>query len=145
MSRLVIESMSPHSLMLMWADEEDTGATVGQEHTRTRSHEATAKYCRAKMKKLLDTESRTPAMFEEFEYFAVEVAIAEYAGKNRDAARYEDGAWCFETQRAASAALKIANGARRAAKVEWENTTPMPGWAVQATAAGWKPPKGWKP
>lgn len=44
----------------------------------------------------------------------------------------------FETEHAAKKALAAANAAL--------NLGPeMPDWAVKAAAAGWTPPKGWKP
>lgn len=40
-----------------------------------------------------------------------------------------------------------ANAALRAIKAAWKTNTgaSWPEWAVKAQAAGWKPPKGWKP
>lgn len=41
---------------------------------------------------------------------------------------------------------RTAREALRAAKLALKNVdVPMPEWAKQAAAAGWRPPKGWKP
>ncbi len=41
--------------------------------------------------------------------------------------------------------IKQARLALTAANAALLNGKTLPAWAVQATAAGWKPPKGWKP
>lgn len=46
----------------------------------------------------------------------------------------------WETQKAAKAALSIVKAAIKAGV-----DRPLPEWAKQALAAGWKAPKGWKP
>ena len=45
----------------------------------------------------------------------------------------------FETEKKAKLAILAANESLL------NDGAPMPEWAVKATAAGWKPPKGWKP
>lgn len=40
---------------------------------------------------------------------------------------------------------KEALDALRAVKQAMKSALPMPDWAVKAAAAGWTPPKGWKP
>jgi hypothetical protein len=50
------------------------------------------------------------------------------------------GFW-WETETKAKFALAKVNAMAKAALSE----IPWPDWAVKATAAGWKPPKGWKP
>lgn len=47
----------------------------------------------------------------------------------------------FETMADAKRALAIVKAAQQAAK----DNKPWPNWALQAKAAGWKPPKGWTP
>jgi len=42
----------------------------------------------------------------------------------------------------AQAALHACNAALKAFRL---SSKPMPEWALTAAAAGWKPPKGWKP
>lgn len=45
----------------------------------------------------------------------------------------------FETKKKAQVALKAANEGLHSGEAPW------PAWALQAKAAGWTPPKGWKP
>ena len=47
----------------------------------------------------------------------------------------------WESKSKAQAALRVA----KQAVEELSSTTPMPEWAKQALAAGWKAPKGWRP
>jgi hypothetical protein len=49
--------------------------------------------------------------------------------------------WYFERRSDAVEALRQANAAL---SLGWQDK-PMPEWAVTALAAGWTPPKGWKP
>lgn len=51
------------------------------------------------------------------------------------------GVWYFERRTDAVAALRHAN---IALNLGWHDK-PMPDWAVTALAAGWTPPKDWKP
>jgi hypothetical protein len=55
--------------------------------------------------------------------------------------------WGFQwpTVSAARSALRAVNTARRLARTQAATATPMPEWAMTALAAGWKPPRGWKP
>jgi hypothetical protein len=55
--------------------------------------------------------------------------------------RRADGAFVWESESDAKKALRAARAAVRAAKAG----KPLPEWAITATAAGWKPPKGWTP
>lgn len=69
----------------------------------------------------------------------------DYLLANQTAAKlavYRDTAgffWYSET--AARKAMGTINATRKAAQAE----KPWPEWAVQAVAAGWKAPKGWRP
>ena len=49
--------------------------------------------------------------------------------------------WVWETTAQAKKALAVA----RLALKNFRADAPWPAWAVQAKAAGWKPPKGWMP
>lgn len=49
--------------------------------------------------------------------------------------------WRWYSKSGAAAALRVAKAAVAAAK----SNRPLPEWAQQALAAGWKAPKGWKP
>jgi hypothetical protein len=50
-----------------------------------------------------------------------------------------------DAQKALTAAKAAVKALRERAKQVAKNSTPWPTWALQAKAAGWKPPKGWKP
>lgn len=69
---------------------------------------------------------------------AWEVWIASKLAKESGA--YRDGAaFCWESKSAALAVL-------RAIKLQFRNAErPLPEWATTALAAGWKPPKDWRP
>lgn len=47
----------------------------------------------------------------------------------------------FGSKSRAERALRIVKACKKLA----EENVPWPEWALQAQAAGWKPPKGWKP
>lgn len=49
--------------------------------------------------------------------------------------------YCWETRADAQKALRAA----KTALLDAYSKTPLPDWAKQALAAGWKMPKGWKP
>jgi hypothetical protein len=74
---------------------------------------------------------------DEPEHIAASKA-AESLGTNR---RRTDGALTWESKSDATKALRAARAAVKAAKAG----KPLPEWAITATAAGWKPPKGWTP
>lgn len=73
-------------------------------------------------------------------------AVAFLAAKTTPGARtsgsgkYDQDVW-WETKAEATAALRTVNAALKADR----SATPWPEWTKQATAAGWKPPKGWAP
>ncbi len=61
------------------------------------------------------------------------------AGKTADVERDLNG-YHWPTKAKAEAALRAINAA-----LKNDTGAPMPDWAVKASAAGWKAPKGWKP
>jgi hypothetical protein len=70
-----------------------------------------------------------------------EMRIAQAAAKpfaDEDEEGY--GKYLFPSKKAAQQALTAANGALLRG-----DQKPWPAWAAQAKAAGWTPPKGWKP
>lgn len=67
-----------------------------------------------------------------WEWRMAEQAVAPFAEKRTDAG------YVFATRQRAEAALVAANLALITKK-------PVPAWVAEATAAGWKPPRGWKP
>lgn len=56
-------------------------------------------------------------------------------------ARRDGRGFFWSSKEDAMRAMKLARAACDAA----ESTKPWPDWAVRASAAGWKAPKGWKP
>jgi hypothetical protein len=73
---------------------------------------------------------------ERVELEAMHKAALLTAGAQKD----RDG-FHWPSERAARSALSSINAAARAARAG----KPWPDWAIKARAAGWKPPKGWKP
>lgn len=60
----------------------------------------------------------------------------------------EGAGYFWETKAQATTALRAANAALRAANATVktaQSSVPLPEWAKQALAAGWKMPRGWKP
>jgi hypothetical protein len=64
---------------------------------------------------------------------------ATIAASKTEGVELREGAYTWQSDAQARKALK-------AAKLGMKNLdTPWPDWAVKAKAAGWTPPKGWKP
>jgi hypothetical protein len=55
--------------------------------------------------------------------------------------RGDDGTFAFDYIMDAKRALSLANATLNSLA----DSKPWPQWAIDATAAGWKAPKGWKP
>jgi hypothetical protein len=73
----------------------------------------------------------------DYESYVVQEAVRASDGCRIGRVQY-DGFY-FESRKEAVAAKRAADFARK------NMETPMPQWAIQAAAAGWKAPKGWKP
>jgi len=67
-----------------------------------------------------------------------EIMVADTAAKPFSCGKGPYG-YSFESEKQAKLALIACNTALL------NGGAPMPDWAVKATAAKWKPPKGWKP
>lgn len=98
------------------ADEQDFGAYLGEEIPAPKP------------------PKKEKERFEARELRAAFQAVAPFAFSGGDGSPF-----LFETEREARRALQAANAALLGLKEEW------PSWATTALAAGWKPPKGWKP
>ena len=124
-----------------WDLDGDPGAWVGQDAS---SSLESLKTQAAKAKQRRDEDG-----WSEFEYLAVEIAAKEWATekKNRDVflRRGIGGGYEFESMSAAKRFLAAMKSAAKAARHEYDTGVPWPEWAKQAQAAGWKPPKNWKP
>jgi|GEM_PF-4233254 len=104
-----------HGYALQWIVDDDDGAYVGQS---------------ADMSEEVSRKSRDDR----------ETYLAEQAAKSSKAeAEIVGGIYVWESYRAADAVRKAAMLAIKTDAAE------MPEWATKALAAGWKPPKGWKP
>lgn len=118
-TKLIIDDNDSYVYRLAWFIVEDDyiGGTLGEET-----------YTEADLKRKKDPESR--------EHIAATIAASRTVGVERDSNGYYWG-----SRKAASAALKACKIAMKVARAG----TPWPEWAVKASAAGWKPPKGWTP
>lgn len=123
-----------HDWHVAWWDEGDEGAWLGQEHKLPFS---ALQERRQKEKQARD--------WLEFEYLSVELAAREWFVKQRPAAvaALMEG-YSIDQRRDAVALLAVARAAAKAARLEFDDIV-WPDWALQAQAAGWKPPKNWKP
>ena len=78
---------------------------------------------------------------EEVEYWAVEVAVAATPGVQGD-----EYGFFWEFMAGATDALRHARAVLKMERLRFKNKeNPWPPWALEAKAAGWKPPKNWKP
>lgn len=123
-----------HSEGIAWfTDDSGEGAWLGQQALTSSELDA------------LLAECKTRRDFIEYEYYYVERAVAcAVAAAEIGATRGVTG-WHFEEESQRKKALALARAARQAAKREFNTDVAWPDWAQQALAAGWKPPKGWKP
>ena len=71
---------------------------------------------------------------------AVRTALDAYC-KRIGIERQRGKAYTFETRKQANEALRLCNAALHF----MQSKKPLPEWATTALAAGWAPPKGWKP
>jgi len=103
-------------------DEFDMGAYCGQSKTKPSD------------KIPSDLEEREFWAYERAGFQTIEEGPKGYCGHD------STGFW-WETERQAKEALAKIKVLAKATL----SSVPWPDWAVQAAAAGWKPPKGWKP
>ena len=67
--------------------------------------------------------------------------IASRAAFEASEVTVESSGYFWDTKAQATTAMRAANAALKVAR----SKIPLPEWAKQALAAGWKMPKGWKP
>lgn len=122
-----------------WCDEGEEGAPLGQPGLSIAA--LIKKRERARTSKRRDVR-------ETFQYWAVELAAAMWAASRPDDVTYQGlggpriGVLSYKQATAYLRAMRTAAlGALRA----FDAKTPWPEWALTAQAAGWTPPKGWKP
>ena len=86
-----------------------------------------------------------PKTHEDPEYAAVEAAAAAFANENPDHVISRRDSICHELLiESKSKAISYLLRLKLAMKLVNANK-PWPDWAIKATEAGWKPPRGWKP
>lgn len=122
-----------------WFDEADgEGARVGQDNKK--SIEKLKEECE-EARGVRDEEGLSM-----FEYFFVEIAAKNWHAKDmRDDVHPEDFGYEFDSDATCRKFLAAMKVALKVAQSEYDSNVPWPEWAKQAEAAGWKPPKGWKP
>ncbi len=120
-----------------WAYEDDEGAWVGQEVEKTIDQ--------LKAEKADAYKDRNDEGRDKFEYTSVEIAAKEWAEQNPKGLIQSHGGFEFENVTTAKRFLAAMRATLKAARSEYDTGAPWPEWAKQAHAAGWKPPKGWKP
>lgn len=79
------------------------------------------------------------------DYRAVEVAALEFAKQHPDAIIFDRAMGGWNSDNASKTVVMAFLRTCRAALRNAKRDVPWPAWAVEALAAGWKAPKGWKP
>lgn len=125
--RIVIEG-EPGEYYLQWyiAEEHDLAAVIGDENA---TEELLAKQ---------------PSGSGNWDFVACELEArkaAKATGAYLKSLGMYSGCFLWERRSDAAAALKLIKAGVAARKAN----RPMPDWAVQALANGWKAPKGWTP
>ena len=118
---LMIDDADSYAYRIVWylAEEQDYGAVLGEGGVHP---------TREDLEKIEDFEDRTTALCD--------IVAGESSGVQHD-----DKGYCWESRSAAQTALRSCNAAMK----QLASGKPWPEWAMKAKAAGWKPPKGWKP
>lgn len=129
-----------------WFDHEGEGGSVG-----IRSAGGPLSEIRHSLDRLLSSiKDRTiagnRAAYDRFEYLMVEHEVATWVQSLPDG-QVRSGPFGFmaDSLQLAKEMLRVAKAATKKARHEYDSDVPYPDWAVRAAAAGWKPPKGWKP
>jgi hypothetical protein len=112
---------SPQGFFIVWLTDGEEGARVGQDIT---------------LQDGVYVEHYFLKSDDDFEYVTVEREAMAFANENLDSVRR---GFCIKGKGKAEELLERLEGAR---KRFFES---LPDWARHAMAAGWKPPKGWKP
>lgn len=118
-----------------WNDDGEPGAWIGQDG---KTPVAALKSRQVEAKKSRD--------FDDYEYLAVEIAAQDWVkNKGEDYVSSSGCGYSFQTEGQARTFIAAMRAAMKVARAEYDTDVPWPEWAKQATAAGWKSPKGWKP
>lgn len=129
---VVTEENNGFGIAWYFPEEEDIGGRIGEWiHT---SDDLVA--VEEEIRQAAKTGSVDDELFEKRENIVV--AIAASTTRNVQARTF---GYLWESRSDANAALRLINGAIK----NLSRDVPWPDWATQAAAAGWKPPKNWKP
>lgn len=119
--RLVVDDRDSYKFRLTWwlADDQEMGGSVGDQV-----------YLQANLDRPMDRADRDCAIA-----YLTAKATAGVTVKTLGSELW------WRNRKDATNALRAINAALKADR----SATPWPEWAVKATAAGWKAPKGWTP
>lgn len=126
-------------VVIAWvdADDGDMGGCVGQEfgHSLSSINIGLAKAQRS-------------LSWDNFEYFHTERYARQLANAGHDGLvepKPSSSGYLFEDFASAKRFLVKLRANQKVAAKEYLDGVPRPAWEAEALAAGWKPPKGWKP
>lgn len=132
---------APRDYALVWFEDGEEGATVGQEFYPSKGRsklaiQQTTNALAERLAKKIDNK-------EGAEFLTVEIAVAKFV-LSLESDQYDlvRGGFSFESRELVKRAMGEAKAALKALK---EGGDPWPEWARIALANGWRPPKGWKP
>lgn len=131
--RLVItDENDGHGLAWFFPEEEDIGGRIGEWiHT---DDDLTA--VNEEIRQAAATDTLNEELFEKRENIVA--ALTARDTKNVQTGQF---GYCWPSRAAANTALRLINLALK----NLTRDVPWPEWALKASAAGWKPPKNWKP
>jgi hypothetical protein len=119
----VVESDDEYRLKWWISEDEDYGATVGE-------------------------RGELPTEDSDIEWYTAEVVCFRLYKANQDSDTFGldyQGFWWSSKVRATKVLTQIHAETQVALSTGKGAENPWPDWAITAKAAGWKPPKGWKP
>jgi hypothetical protein len=123
-----------------WCDTYDRydgeGGTVGQDRS-----------CPLATLQSRLAEAKSAREWDEYEYLAVEIAARNWCAHPGVAGQVQGKVhgYVFDSEALAKRFLVAMRAAAKVARIEFDSDVEWPEWARAALAAGWKPPKGWKP
>lgn len=124
----------PLTALYAWFEGNEEGAVIGE-----------ASETLPQLRKLLK-ESKEARNQANIEFFSVEIAARELCEATKGSSteileRTTQGSLVASTEAARKLLLLTCKNALKSAR----DAKAWPDWALAATAAGWKPPRGWKP
>jgi len=138
MAKLGMSQYERHGYSVAWFEDGEEGALIGQESGVA---SMTLDQRRAAARK-----NREPAGLSDFEYLSLEIAAREWLFAHPQVEHsVASGGYVFDAESSAKRFLAAMKVEMKAARVAYDTGVEWPDWAKAASAAGWKPPKGWKP